>query len=150
MSASASSRPLPLPDEVTAPFWEGCRRGELLVQRCSECERFRFPPRPMCPHCRSFEAGWVRMSGEGTLYSFVICHPPVLPAFEAQVPFAVALIELSEDPGLRMVGNVVDAAPGSLRIGQKVQATFEEIADGVVLPQWQLVPRARSSQSHPT
>jgi len=140
MSSAAPLRPLPLPDEVTAPFWEGCRRGELRMQRCAACARFRFHPRPMCPHCLSFDSEWVRMSGEGTLYSFVICHPPVLPAFQAQVPFAVALVELAEDPALRVVGGVQGTPPDRLRIGQRVQVAFEEIADGVVLPQWRLAP----------
>jgi len=137
---SAPSRPLPLPDEVTAPFWEGCRRGELRMQRCAACARFRFHPRPMCPHCHSLDSQWVRVSGEGTLFSFVVCHPPVLPAFQAQVPFAVALVELAEDSGLRMVGGVLDCPPDRLRIGQKVRVAFEEIAEGVVLPQWRLAP----------
>lgn len=140
MSVAAPSRPLPLPDEVTAPFWEGCRRGELLMQRCAECSRFRFHPRPLCPHCRTFAATWQRVSGDGVLYSFVICHPPVLPAFQANAPYAVALVELAEDPALRMVGGVLGAPPESLRIGQKLRVAFEEIADGVVLPQWRLAP----------
>jgi len=140
MDSAAPLRPMPLPDEVTAPFWEGCRRGELRMQRCAECARFRFHPRPMCPHCLSLASEWVRMSGEGTLFSFVICHPPVLPAFQVQVPFAVALVELAEDAGLRMVGGVLDCAPDRLRIGQKLRVDFEEIADGVVLPQWRLAP----------
>ena len=80
------------------------------------------------------------MSGDGTLFSFVICHPPVLPAFQAQVPLAVALVELAEDPGLRMVGGVLGSPPDRLRIGQKLRVEFEEIADGVVLPQWRLAP----------
>jgi uncharacterized OB-fold protein len=137
---AASTRPLPLPDEVTAPFWEGCRRGELRMQRCAECSLFRFYPRPMCPRCHSFASQWVRMSGEGTIYSFVICHEPVLPAFQEWVPFAVAVVELAEDPALRMVGGVLDAPSEQLRIGQKVRVEFEEIADGVVLPQWRLAP----------
>jgi uncharacterized OB-fold protein len=94
----------------------------------------------MCPHCLSFDSDWVRVSGEGVLFSFVICHPPVLPAFQAQVPYAVALVELVEDPGLRVIGGVLDTPPDRLRIGQKVRVDFEEIADGVVLPQWRLAP----------
>ena len=139
MSAEAS-RPLPLPDEVTAPFWEACRKHELRMQRCAGCGRLRFLPRPMCPHCQSFESEWARMSGEGTLFSFVVCHPPVLPAFQARAPFAVALVELAEDPALRMVGGVLDCPPERLRIGQKLRVAFEEIEGGVVLPQWRLAP----------
>ncbi|HEY8156086.1 MAG TPA: OB-fold domain-containing protein [Myxococcota bacterium] len=140
MSTAASLRPVPLPDEVTAPFWEGCRRGELRMQRCAACARFRFLPRPLCPHCKSFESEWVRMSGEGSLFSFVICHPPVLPAFQAQAPYAVALVELAEDPALRLVGGVLGVAPDRLSIGQQLRVDFEEISDGVVLPQWRLAP----------
>ena len=134
------SRPLPLPDEDTAPFWEGCRRGELRMQRCSACARFRFPPRPLCPHCLSPTSEWVALVGDAAVFSFVICHPPVLPAFQASTPYAVALVELAEDSSLRMVGNILDAPPESLRIGQKLRVAFEEIADGVVLPQWRLAP----------
>jgi len=140
VSTAASARPLPLPDEVTAPFWEGCRRGELRMQRCEACTRFRFLPRPMCPHCNSFDSEWVRMSGDGSLFSFVICHPPVLPAFQAQTPYAVALVELAEDPALRMVGGVLGTPPDRLRIGQKLRVDFEGIGDGIVLPQWRLAP----------
>jgi uncharacterized OB-fold protein len=140
VSPAAPLRPLPLPDEATAPFWEGCRRGELRMQRCAECARFRFPPRPMCPRCLSFAAEWAPVSGEGSIYSFVICHPPVLPAFETQVPYAVALVELAEDPSLRLLGGVLDTPPDRLRIGQRVRVDFEEVADGVVLPQWRLAP----------
>jgi uncharacterized OB-fold protein len=140
VSTAAPARPLPLPDEVTAPFWEGCRRGELRMQRCAACARFRFLPRPLCPRCRSFDSEWVRVSGDGTLFSFVICHPPVLPAFQAQAPYAVALVELAEDPELRMLGGVLGCPPDRLRIGQKLRVDFEEIADGVVLPQWRLAP----------
>jgi uncharacterized OB-fold protein len=138
--ADAPSRPLPLPDEVTAPFWEGCRRHELRMQRCTACGRFRFHPRPLCPHCLSDANEWVRMSGKGNLYSFVVCHPPVLPAFADRVPFAVVLVALAEDASLRLVGNVLDAKPESLRIGLPLRVAFEEIAEGVVLPQWRLAP----------
>jgi uncharacterized OB-fold protein len=94
----------------------------------------------MCPHCRSLDSDWLRMSGAGSLFSFVICHPPVLPAFQTQVPFAVALVELAEDPGLRMLGNVLGVPPDRLRIGQKLRVDFEDIGDGIVLPQWRLAP----------
>lgn len=140
MSDAASPRPLPLPDEVTAPFWEGCRQRELRMQRCADCSRFRFHPRPLCPHCRSFRSEWVRVSGDGTLYSFVICHPPLLPAFQASAPYAVVLVELAEDPQLRMIGGLQGAPPERLRIGQKLRVVFEDIGDGVVLPQWRLAP----------
>jgi uncharacterized OB-fold protein len=139
VSDAALLPPVPLPDEVSRPFWEGCRRGELRMQRCADCKRFRFYPREMCPHCRSMEAEWESVSGRGSVYSKVVCHPPVLPAFQERAPYAVVLVELDEDPSLRMVGNVLDASPDEIRIGASVHVAFQEISEDITLPQWRLV-----------
>jgi uncharacterized OB-fold protein len=130
--------PLPLPDEVSRPFWEGCKRRELRMQRCAACQRMRFTPRVLCPHCHSAESEWVPVSGRGTIYSRVVCHPPVLPAFAPRVPYAVVLVELDEDPGLRLVGNVLGSPAEAVRIGQRVEVTFEDVSDEIALPQWRL------------
>jgi uncharacterized OB-fold protein len=135
---SATQRPLPQPDDATAPYWEGARNRELRMQACASCDRLRFPPRPMCPACRSFESIWRTLSGRGTIYSFTVCHPPVLRAFRERAPYAVVLIELAEDAGLRIVGNLLDADPTEISIGREVEVDFEELAPNVVLPQWRL------------
>ncbi len=144
MSDAAALVPLPVPDEDTKPFWEGCRRGELLMQRCAECGHFRFTPRPLCPRCRSDRCEWVPVSGRGTVYSKVVCHPPVLPAFAERVPYAVVLVELLEHPSLRLLGNVLDAPPEAVRIGARVRVAFQEIDDEIALPQWRLEEDPRS------
>ena len=100
--------PLPLPDDDSAPYWEAAARGELRMQRCSACRGWRFPPRSRCARCQSDAVEWERVSGRGTVYSFVVAHAPVLPAFAARVPFAIVLVELDEDPQLRVVGNLLD------------------------------------------
>jgi len=82
---------------------------------------------------------WVPVSGRGTIASRVVVHAPVLPAFRARVPYAVVLVELDEDPGLRLVGNVLDAAPEQVRIGLPVRVAFEALNDEITLPQWRLV-----------
>ena len=130
------NRPLPLPDDETALYWEAASRSELRVQRCSACRAWRFPPRSRCPRCQSDAVEWALVSGRGTVFSFVVVHPPVLPAFSERVPFAVALVELVEDPQLRIVGNLPDVAAESVHIGMLVEVAFESVADGVALPQW--------------
>ena len=136
-----------LPDvdqEDAAPFWAGCAAGELRVQACASCGRRRMPPRPMCPACRSFEVRWDVTSGRGRVWSVVIPHPPLLPAYAEQAPYNVVLVELDEDPSIRFVGNVVSAAgaplnsvdPHTVAIGDAVQAVFTQVADDVWLPQW--------------
>ncbi|HME68378.1 MAG TPA: OB-fold domain-containing protein [Myxococcota bacterium] len=139
---NAAERPLPLPDIDTAPFWTAAAQGELSMQCCSTCRALRFPPRPMCPRCRSLDAIWKSVSGRGTVWSYVVCYPPVLPAFADRAPYPVVLVELAEDPALRMVGGISDCPPVRLRIGLPVQVWFEHAAQGVWLPQWRPVDPA--------
>jgi uncharacterized OB-fold protein len=135
-----------LPDtseETTAPFWEGCARGELLVQACGACGRWRHPPRPMCPYCRSTDVTWDRTSGTGRVWSFVVPHPPLLPAYSPLAPYNVIVVELDDDPKIRFVGNLVASAEGaineldphSITVGEPVQVVFHQL-DDVTLPRW--------------
>jgi uncharacterized OB-fold protein len=142
--ASESGFLLPDPEEPTAAeFWAGCARGELLVQACAACGTRRHPPRPMCPQCRSIEVRWDRMSGRGRVWSFVVPHPPLLPAYGAVAPYNVIVVELDEDPQLRMVGNLVASADGelneidphSVEVGEPVRVVFHQIEE-VTLPRW--------------
>ena len=126
---------LPELTEETAPFWEGTASGELLVQRCDGCGRLRFPPRPVCPWCRSFDATWTPMSGRGTLWSWVIAHPPLLPAYAERAPYNVIVVQLDEDEALRMVGGL-DGEPEEIGIGAPVRVVFPEPIEDVVLPRW--------------
>lgn len=134
-------------DEWSAPFWAGTAMGELRYQTCADCGRFRHPPRPMCPHCRSLSDAWVTASGRGPVWSFVIAHPPLLPAYAEQAPYNVVVVTLEEDRSLRMVGNLVrtpdgaigELGPDDITIGAPVQVVFPEPIEGVVLPRWRPV-----------
>ncbi|NLU70101.1 OB-fold domain-containing protein [Streptomyces sp. HNM0574] len=136
----------PVPDEDGAPFWEYAAQGELRVQACAECGELRFPPRPCCPHCQSFDSEWRRMSGRGRIWSYVLPHPPLLPAYAEQAPYNAVVVELSEAPHIRLVGNVVSAPdarldsvdPAKLRIGAPVKVAFTRGPDGTHLPRWLL------------
>jgi uncharacterized OB-fold protein len=140
----ASSYVLPdLDDPDSKPFWEGTARGELRVQKCTGCDRMRIPPRPMCPHCRSVGNEWVPLSGRGRVWSFVVPHPPLLPAYTDLAPFNVITVELDEHPSLRLIGNLVASADGaineidphSIAIGEPVRVVFARVED-VHLPRW--------------
>ncbi len=127
-----STRLAPTVTPDTAFFWEGVAEGWLLLQRCAACGRFRHPPRPMCPWCRSLEWKAVEASGRGTVFSFVMPAHPELPFME--YPYVVAVVELEE--GTRMVTNIVGVGPGEVRMGMAVHVTFETFDNGVVLPQF--------------
>ena len=134
MSSAPPLRPVPDPDDASAPFWEACARHELLLQTCGSCGVVRFPPRPMCPACNSFEVAWKPASGRGRIWSWVIAHPPVLPAFADKAPYNIAVVELDE--GVRMVGNLLGVPNGEITEGMTVKVTWEDVEDGVTLPQW--------------
>ncbi|MET9619988.1 MULTISPECIES: OB-fold domain-containing protein [unclassified Streptomyces] len=137
----------PVVDEDGAPFWEYAARGELRVQACAApgCGELRFPPRPCCPHCQSFDSTWRLMSGRGRIWSYVLPHPPLLPDYAAQAPYNAVVVELAEAPRIRLVGNVVTAPdapldsvdPARLRIGAAVKVAFTEV-DGLAVPRWLL------------
>jgi uncharacterized OB-fold protein len=130
----------PVVDDDGAPFWEYAARGELRIQACTGCGELRFPPRPCCPHCQSFESEWRRMSGKGRIWSYAVPHPPLLPAYAEQAPYNAIVVELVEAPRIRLVGNLVSGAgaplnsvaPERIRIGARVQVVF----GGAGLPQW--------------
>lgn len=132
----------PVTDTDGAPFWGYARQGELRVQACADCGEPRFPPRPCCPHCQSFAAEWRRTEGHGRIWSYVVPHPPLLPAYAEQAPYNVVVVELADAPRVRLVGNLVAEAgarldsvpPERIRIGARVQVVF---TDGG-LPQWVL------------
>src|SRR5215210_2721645 len=88
-----SARPVPVPDEASAPFYEGAARGELMLQRCGSCGAFMWPVKPRCVECFSGEIAWERASGHAALYSFAVVHQRY-PGFEE--PYVLATVETAE------------------------------------------------------
>ena len=97
----------------------------------------------MCPRCRSIEVRWEPTSGRGRIWSFIVAHPPLLPAFAEVAPYNAIVVELEEDPPIRFVGNLVASAdgeineidPATITIGEPVRVVFHQI-DDVTLPRW--------------
>ena len=128
-------KPLPRPTEDSAPYWEAAQRGELRMQQCGDCGHVRFPPSLICPVCLSSRAEWVRLSGRGTVYSWIVVHQSQHPAFNADAPYNVAIIELEEGP--RLHTNLVNCLNDQIHIGLPVEVVFEKISDEVTLPKFQ-------------
>jgi uncharacterized OB-fold protein/acyl dehydratase len=111
-------------------WWEAVDRGELLIQKCSECGRLRHPPRPMCPSCQSTDWKGVASKGRGTVYSYVVLRHPPIPGYDYPLP--VAVIDLEE--GTRIVSNVVGCKPEDVYIGMKVELSIENVDEELKLP----------------
>src|SRR5581483_10782602 len=84
-------------DGIDKPYWEGTRKGELRVQRCTKCGTFRW------------ERPW---------------HP-VHPALKGHGPYVVVLVELPDAGNVRMLGNLLGDPQQEVKIGAEVQAVFE-------------------------
>jgi len=125
---------IPVPTEETAEFWAGCIKGELRLQRCAACNKYQFPPQSFCRHCSSGEVSWAAVSGRGEVLSYTIVHWSPNPAYAADAPYSLALIELDEGPC--MLTNIVGCPPGEVSIGMQVAVVFEHCAANIMLPKF--------------
>ncbi len=127
------ARILPEPTPETQHFWDGCQRGELVLQRCKDTGKAYFPPRPFSPYTGTRNVSVFEASGRATLHSYVIHHRPV-PGFTP--PYAIAVVTLEEGP--RMMTNIVDCpqTPEALVLDMPLKVTFEKLDDAITLPQF--------------
>ena len=124
-------RALPQPTPETQHFWDGCKVGQLRLQRCADCAKAYFPPRPFCPGCGSRAVEIFPASGRATLYSYVINHRPRPDMGTA--PHSIAVVTLEEGP--RMMTNIVGCpqTPEALELDMPLMVRFETFGD-IALP----------------
>jgi len=130
-------KPLPVVEAFNKPYWEAARRHELVIQRCKDCGTFRFYPRPFCIKCWSANTDWVKLSGRGKVYTYTIVRRASHPAFENDVPYVWACIELEE--GVRLGSNIIGCKPEDVKIGLNVEVVFDDVTDEITLPKFRLV-----------
>lgn len=129
-----TDKPLPQIDPESQSYWTAAREGRLLIKRCTDCGKAHHYPRELCPHCHSDRVTWEQASGKGTVYTYTVARRPAGPAFKADTPYVVALVELAEGP--RMMTNLVSVDPAQVKIGLPVTVQFEAITDEISLPKF--------------
>lgn len=112
-------------------FWTGGADGKLCFLRCADCETFVHPPAPRCPACLGRTLAPESVSGRGRVLTVTLNHQPWVPSPDH--PYAIAIVEIEEQPGLRLMTNVVGCAPEAVRIGMAVRVVFEA-HDDVYVP----------------
>jgi uncharacterized OB-fold protein len=130
-------KPMPRPSPESLPFWEGAKAKRLMLPRCNSCGQFWFPPSQRCHHCLAADLEWKAAVGTGRIYSFVVYHRVYHSAFEGEVPYVVAIVELDEGP--RLLTNIVDTPPEDVRCDARVRAVFEDMGSGVTIPKFEIV-----------
>lgn len=144
MSYLPEGMPSPHATLDDAPFWQACQEQRLVIRHCESCHQFFHPPLPVCQKCGSSSLGWKPVSGRGTVYSYTVGHHAVHPSLKGHGPYNVAVVLLDDADDVRLVTNVVDAEPPTLRIGLPVAVCFEPASDGTLLP------RFRCNTAHAT
>ena len=120
-------RVLPELTETNRHFWQGGQEGELRFPRCQRCRTWIHPPTPVCPECLGKELAVEAVSGRATVLTFTLNHQQWVPSPDH--PYAIAIVELEEQEGLRLTTNVVHCAAEDVRIGMPVQVVFDQYED---------------------
>lgn len=136
-------RPVPVTDDHdTGPFFAAAALGELAVRICA-CGRISHLPVAHCRHCGGSEGTWMAVSGRGRVHTWTRVEHQLHPGFPT--PYTILLVELEEHPQVHLLGHVAGAP--DVQPGQPVQVEFEELEDGVAIPQWTLVDERGDSGS---
>jgi uncharacterized OB-fold protein len=134
MTDGAERKMLPTPAPVvtpeTRPYWEGAAEGRLMLQRCANCTSVVWYPRGLCPKCGRLSLDWFTATGNGTVYSYTVNRRGA-GDYARRAPFVLAYVELEEGP--RVLTNVVNCDPESVRIGDPVRAVFHPTGAGSAL-----------------
>lgn len=119
-----------------APFWEGCATGQLLAQRCQECDCRQLPPRYRCNSCGSTSLEWAPTTARGSIHAVTSVHRG--PTRDADVPYVLALVDLDDGPRLLARVDVDDGAQAP--IGSRVSVDFSDPdEEGRQLPRFTLI-----------
>jgi uncharacterized OB-fold protein len=137
-----SSKPFRILPQVTDQnehFWRGGAAGELRFLRCTTCASYVHPPAPLCGECLCRELEVAAVSGKAVLLTYTVNHHPWIPGFDP--PYLIAIVELVEQPGLRLTTNLVGVEPDEVEIGMPLRVVFEAYED-VHIPLFEPDPEA--------
>ena len=131
-------KPLPAVTPEAKPFWDAAAQNKLTIQRGQDCKAWVWTPRPSCNECGSERVEWTPMSGQGEVYSFTVIRQVVgraaSKAFEPDIPYVVAWVDLEEGP--RLITNIVQCPAESVKLGMKVSVVFEQATPQIWLPKF--------------
>ena len=135
---SGVTRPVPVPDQWTKPFWDAAKRESLELQRCQDCGHFQHPPYPTCLNCMSIDLKFEPVGGSGTIYAYTLMYHTGDKRFASAVPYASIVVELDDAPGALMAANLLGVPHTEAKVGRRVEVVFEPLDDEISLPQFRL------------
>tara|TARA_B100000315_G_C14439881_1_gene524211 strand:+ start:222 stop:632 length:411 start_codon:yes stop_codon:yes gene_type:complete len=131
---------IPVPDELSKPFWDAVNEKRLVMQNCSACDKLQYPPQEKCAACGSAEKlAWKEVSGRGRISSYIVIEDGRLDRRMPDQPYNLALIILDEDPGINFYSNLPGVPVDDVPVGAAVEVVFEEVAPGQLIHEWRVV-----------
>lgn len=139
------AKPLPQPSLLALPFWKALQFGQLQLQHCEACGFFNHPPRLRCPKCHGKALRWTAVAPRGTVYSYTIVYRAPMPVFKADLPYAVALVDI-EGTSVKLLSNLlIDVA--QVHVGMPVEMVFEPASVEITLFKFKPATKAKG-ESH--
>jgi uncharacterized OB-fold protein len=130
---------VPVPDELSKPFWDAVNEKRLIVQNCTACSTLQYPPRPKCQDCGSESLEWKETEGKGHILAWAVIEDSHLPVFAQDQPTNIAIVSLDEDPRINFFSNLPGVPVRDVPTGAAVEVMFEEVGPGQLIHEWRLV-----------
>ena len=124
------TRTVPALTERSGEYWRSGADGLMRIATCQSCRFLIHPPRPVCPKCRKAEIRFEPVSGKGVIYSWTLNLYALSPSMPP--PYVIADVELVEQPGLRLLTNIVDCDPDKIYVGMPVTVTFDQAGEAYI------------------
>jgi uncharacterized OB-fold protein len=131
---------IPVPDDLSKPFWDAVNEKRLVLQNCTKCNKLQYPPKPACANCGSGDnLEWKEVQGKGHISTFIVIEDGRLDRRMPDQPYNLALVTLDEDPGINFYANLPGSSPYEVPVGAAVEVVFEEVAPGQLIHEWKIV-----------
>ena len=131
---------IPVPDELSQPFWDAVNEQRLVLQHCSACDKLQYPPQAVCQACGSADGlEWTEVAGKGHIATYIVIEDGRLNRRMLDQPYNLALVTLDQDPTVNFYSNLPGVPAYEVRVGAAVEVTYEEVAPGQLIHEWMVV-----------
>ena len=131
---------IPVPDELSKPFWDAVNERRLVLQHCDRCSRLQYPPQTACQFCGSADVlGWKEVTGRGHIATYIVIEDGRLTRRMPDQPYNLAMITLDEDSTINFYSNLPGTPPYQVPVGAAVEVVFEEVAPDQLIHEWRVV-----------
>ena len=130
---------IPVPDELSQPFWDAVNEKRLVLQHCGGCDLLQYPPKRSCSQCGSAEKlVWKEVEGKGHISSYILIEDGRLDRRMPDQPYNLAVVTLDEDPTINFYSNLPGVPVDQVPLGAAVEVVFEECGPGQLIHEWRV------------